>query len=272
MARVDPSRTLALFLSAYRSFPILVRTIPSETTGIRRCGHLRVPGYVDTQHMVQLDGIPASHRSQAIGGGHEQGLDDCRGRRLNASGIFELTLQVSTATHSLLQEAPTAPTESLKSAPTSDHDSCPRNALSPATRVAPPNPWLLGLGSILSTSVLSQSRSQEAAKAASASRPSRSLYRSSSLLESGRQVGCGYRPSWAKSGHPMPNSKCLDSTLDGLPPSASDAFRTSPALCPPRFSYSSLPVAESARGPCHSEVGSSQSRLRKAQTQTSLPR
>ena len=28
-------------------------------------------------------------------------------------------------------------------------------------------------------------------------RPSRSLNRSSSLLESGRQAGCGYRPSWA---------------------------------------------------------------------------
>ena len=32
-------------------------------------------------------------------------------------------------------------------------------------------------------------------------RPSRSLNRSSSLLESGRQVGCGYRPSWAISRH-----------------------------------------------------------------------
>jgi hypothetical protein len=31
-----------------------------------------------------------------------------------------------------------------------------------------------------------------------ACRPSRSLNRSSSLLESGRQVGCGYRPSRAK--------------------------------------------------------------------------
>ena len=31
--------------------------------------------------------------------------------------------------------------------------------------------------------------------------PLRPLNRSSSLLESGRQVGCGYRPSWARTGH-----------------------------------------------------------------------
>jgi hypothetical protein len=44
---------------------------------------------------------------------------------------------------------------------------------------------------------------------------------------------------WAKSGHPMPNSKCLR-PLTAFQPSASDAFRTSPPLCPSRFSYSSL--------------------------------
>jgi hypothetical protein len=33
-------------------------------------------------------------------------------------------------------------------------------------------------------------------------RPSRSLNRGSSLLESGRQVGCGFRPSWARGRHP----------------------------------------------------------------------
>ena len=38
-------------------------------------------------------------------------------------------------------------------------------------------------------------------------RPSRSLNRSSSLLESGRQVGSGYRPSWARNRHAPLTSK-----------------------------------------------------------------
>ena len=51
--------------------------------------------------------------------------------------------------------------------------------------------------------------------------------------------------------------------LRAFQPTASARSRT---LRPPRFSYFSPPVAKSV-GACHSEVGRSQSRLRKAQTQ-----
>jgi hypothetical protein len=69
--------------------------------------------------------------------------------------------------------------------------------------VFPHNPPMGGVTSHYGRSGLPRivgSRHCRVRAARSAARPSRSLNRSSSLLESGRQVGCGYRPSWATSG------------------------------------------------------------------------
>jgi hypothetical protein len=48
-------------------------------------------------------------------------------------------------------------------------------------------------------------------------RPCRSLNRSSSLLESGRQVGCGYRPSWANKRHRRTHSSYNPNSRSAFP-------------------------------------------------------